>query len=359
MQISPGSHVIVGMSGGVDSSVSAALLLEQGCRVTGLFMKNWEDDDFDECNAALDLADAQSVCDQLGIPLKTVNFSYEYWDRVFVGFLEELKAGRTPNPDIICNVEIKFREFPQWASKCGADYVATGHYARIKHQNGCLYLSKPKDLKKDQTYFLHGLNADALKNFIFPLAGMTKDEVREKARELGFENHDKRGSAGICFVGRRNFREFISRYLPSQKGNIVNEYGTVVGSHNGAYLYTIGQRTGLGIGGPGDAWYVAKKNIRSNTIVAVQGHEHPLLYSRRSFVSEPNWISHPYEFPIRAKAKVRYLGREEPCQIGQSDRFGTIVDFENPVRAVTPGQSMVFYMDDVCMGGAVIDSTQP
>lgn len=359
MQVSPGSRVIVGMSGGVDSSVSAALLLEKGYRVTGLFMKNWEDDDFDECNAAQDLEDAQSVCDQLGISLKTVNFSYEYWERVFVGFLGELKAGRTPNPDIICNVEIKFREFPQWASKCGADYVATGHYAKITRQNGCLYLSKPKDSKKDQTYFLHGLNADALANFIFPLAEMTKDEVRRKARKFGFKNHDKRGSAGICFVGRRNFRDFISRYLPSRQGSIVNEFGTVVGSHNGAYLYTIGQRTGLGIGGPGGPWYVAKKDIYTNTVTAVQGHDHPLLYSRRSIVGKPNWISHPYELPVRAKAKVRYLGQEMPCQIEQSDQFGTVVNFEKPVRAVTPGQSMVFYMDDVCMGGAVIDGTQP
>ncbi len=353
------SHVVVGMSGGVDSSVSAALLQEQGYRVTGLFMKNWEDDDFDECNAVQDLKDAQSVCDQLQIPLKTVNFSYEYWERVFVGFLEELKAGRTPNPDIICNVEIKFREFPQWASNFGADFVATGHYARTRRENGSLYLTKPKDSKKDQTYFLHGLNAEALKNFIFPLANLTKEEVRTRAKKLGFKNYDKRGSAGICFIGRRNFRSFVSRYLPLQKGKIVNEFGIVVGEHNGAFLYTIGQRTGLGIGGPGEAWYVAKKDVRTNTVVAVQGHDHPLLYSCTSIIADPNWISHSYELPIQANARIRYLGQEEPCQIMQSERNGIKVEFEQPVRAVTPGQSMVFYNDDICMGGAVIDSTQP
>ena len=314
-------HVIVGMSGGVDSSVSAALLLEKGYQVSGLFMKNWEDDDTDECHAAEDLEDAQSVCNQLNIPLRTVNFSYEYWERVFVDFLEELKRGRTPNPDIICNVEIKFREFPQWALQCGADYVATGHYANTKKKNGHLYLSKPKDSKKDQTYFLYGINSQSLEKAIFPLGDLTKQEVRAKANDLGFRNHDKRGSTGICFIGRRNFRDFVRRYIPSQNGKIVDEHGTEVGQHKGAYLYTIGQRTGLGIGGPGEAWYVATKKIESNTLVAVQGHDHPLLFSRKAFVSKFNWISHECPLPMNVNAKVRYLSNEEPCQIIQSDRF--------------------------------------
>lgn len=358
MPIHSPKSVVVGMSGGVDSSVSAALLLEQGYRVTGLFMKNWEDDDDDECNSAEDLADAQTVCDNLGIPLKTVNFSFEYWERVFVGFLKDLKAGRTPNPDIICNVEIKFREFPQWAMKIGADFIATGHYARTLRSNGLLYLRKARDSKKDQTYFLYGLNSESFQKFIFPIGEMTKDEVRWKARQLGFKNYDKRSSTGICFIGRRNFGSFVSRYLPSKQGKIADENGNIVGQHNGSFLFTIGQRTGLGIGGPGEPWYVVKKDVTSNTVTAVQGHDHPLLYSRIAFVSNLNWISRSYDLPIQVQAKVRYLGQEETCQISQSEKFGISVEFENPVQAITPGQSIVFYVDDICLGGAVIDHTQ-
>ncbi len=350
-------NVVVGMSGGVDSSVSAALLLEQGYRVTGLFMKNWEDDDDDECNSVQDLADAEVVCETLGIPLKTVNFSYEYWERVFVGFLEDLKSGRTPNPDIICNVEIKFREFPQWAMKLGADFIATGHYARISRSSNQLHLLKGSDKNKDQTYFLYGLNSSALQKAIFPIGEMTKDQVRVKAQQLGFGNHDKKGSTGICFIGRRNFGTFISQYLPSNEGVITNASGTVLGKHNGAFLYTIGQRTGLGIGGPGDAWYVARKDIHTNTVVAVQGHDHPMLYNRVLKISNVNWISQNVDLPIEVQAKIRYQGNENRCLVSHSNESGTYVEFAEPVRAATPGQSIVFYDNDCCLGGAVIDST--
>ena len=349
--------VVVGMSGGVDSSVSAALLLERGFNVIGLFMKNWEEDDDDECNASEDLADAQAVCDKLEIPLKTVNFSYEYWDRVFEGFLRDLKRGKTPNPDIICNVEIKFREFPSWAMKLGANYVATGHYARTSQTNGTKNLLKGVDLDKDQTYFLYGLKSDALEKAIFPIGELTKQEVRAKALEYGFENHDKKGSTGICFIGRRNFRSFVSRYLNSTEGDITNPQGTVIGKHEGAFLYTIGQRTGLGIGGPGEAWYVADKDVSANTLVAVQGHDHPLLYSRFAKISDLNWISKEFNLPLSASAKVRYRSEDQNCKISKSSSNGYVVEFEHPVRAVTPGQSIVFYDGDVCLGGAVIEST--
>ncbi len=347
------------MSGGVDSSVSAALLLEEGYQVIGLFMKNWEDDDDDECNAAQDLADAEAVCNILGVPLKTVNFSFEYWERVFAGFLEDLKAGRTPNPDIICNVEIKFREFPNWANKLGAEYAATGHYARIARNGGAAKLLKGKDTSKDQSYFLHGVKSAALANVIFPLGDLTKGEVRSTARQIGFNNHDKKGSTGICFIGRRNFGSFIRRYLPSTEGPITNESGTVIGQHQGAFLYTIGQRTGLGIGGPGDAWYVAQKNIPANTIVAVQGHDHPLLFSQTALVSNCNWISEVPPLPLRTTAKVRYQGKDQDCLVNAHDNRRLQVKFANPVRAVTPGQSIVFYQNDTCLGGAIIEQASP
>lgn len=347
--------VVVGMSGGVDSSVSAALLLEEGYRVIGLFMKNWEDDDDDECNAAQDLADTEGVCRILDIPLETVNFSFEYWERVFVGFLADLKAGRTPNPDIICNVEIKFREFPRWANKLGAEFAATGHYARVHRKDSVAALLKGKDPGKDQSYFLHGIKSEALANVIFPLGDLTKAEVRKKARHLGFANHDKKGSTGICFIGRRNFGSFIKRYLPSTIGPITNESGTVIGEHQGAFLYTIGQRTGLGIGGPGDAWYVAQKDIPANTIVAVQGHDHPLLYSESALVADINWISEVPKLPIRVQAKVRYQGTDQDCLVTDREDQKLQVEFAHPVRAVTPGQSIVFYQGDTCLGGAVIE----
>ena len=349
------TSVVVGMSGGVDSSVSAALLVEQGYDVTGVFMKNWEEDDDDECGAAEDLKDTEAVCKTLGIPLRTVNFSYEYWERVFVGFIEDLKRGETPNPDVICNVEIKFREFPEWAMKLGADYVATGHYARIVKDGPRTCMLRGKDRDKDQTYFLYGIQSEALQKAIFPIGEMTKDEVRVRARQLGFGNHAKKGSTGICFIGRRNFSTFIRRFADSTEGDIVDDRGCVIGRHNGAFLYTIGQRTGLGIGGAGEAWYVALKDIPSNRVVAVQGHDHPLLFSRFAVGRQVNWISGTSPLPCQAKAKIRYQGKNEVCLLSRSEDGRLWVEFENPVRALTPGQSMVFYDGDVCLGGAVID----
>ncbi len=348
--------VIIGMSGGVDSSVSAALLIEQGYRVTGVFMKNWEEEDDDQCSAAEDLADAEAVCSILGIELKTVNFSYEYWERVFAGFIEDLKSGKTPNPDIVCNAEIKFREFPQWAMKLGADYVATGHYARIAGGAQAPSLRRGSDLTKDQSYFLYGIRSESLKRTIFPIGEMTKTEVREKARQLGFDNFDKKGSTGICFIGRRNFSAFIRRYVESAAGEIVDDKGAVIGAHSGACIYTIGQRAGLGIGGPGEAWYVAGKNIETNTVVAVQGHDHPLLFSDRIAARQVHWIAGHPPGTDRVMAKVRYQGHDQPCRIAAANGDEIRVEFDRPVRAVTPGQSIVFYDGDICLGGAVIES---
>ena len=345
------------MSGGVDSSVSAALLLEQGYQVSGVFMKNWEEDDDDECDAAQDLADTEAVCKTLGISLRTVNFSYEYWERVFVGFLEDLKRGDTPNPDVICNAEIKFREFPQWAAKLGADFVATGHYARILSRDGHTVLLRGADKSKDQTYFLYGVKPDALSKAIFPVGEMTKTEVRQMAKKLGLDNCDKKGSTGICFIGRRNFSSFIQRFVDSTEGDTVDLNGRVIGRHKGAFLYTIGQRTGLGIGGAGQPWYVADKNVRTNTIVAVQGRDHPSLFKRQVRARQANWIC-PDPSPVReVSAKVRYQGRSEPCVITLKDEEGCVsVEFQSPVRAVTPGQSIVFYDGEICLGGAIIDT---
>ncbi len=348
--------VIVGMSGGVDSSVSAALLLERGYRVSGVFMKNWEEDDDDECDAAQDLADTEAVCKTLGISLRTVNFSYEYWERVFVGFLEDLKRGETPNPDVICNVEIKFREFPQWATKLGADFVATGHYARISKRSGHASLLRACDKAKDQTYFLYGVSPNALNKAIFPVGEMSKSEVRQMARKLGLDNHDKKGSTGICFIGRRNFSSFIQRFVDSSEGDIVDLNGRVIGKHRGAFLYTIGQRTGLGIGGGGEPWYVTDKNVRTNTVVAVQGHDHPSLFKRKVCGRQVNWLKADLSQVHEASAKIRYQGKNEPCTVTRTDQSRVSVEFHNPVRAVTPGQSIVFYDDEVCLGGAIIDS---
>ena len=351
--------VVVGMSGGVDSSVSAALLIEHGYDVIGLFMKNWEEDDVDgECSAEQDLADTQEVCEMLRIPLETVNFSYEYWEKVFKGFLEELKSGRTPNPDIVCNVEIKFKEFPHWALRHGTDYVATGHYARISKNGDELKLLRGVDSDKDQTYFLYALASSALQRALFPIGDMTKFEVREKAKKLGLPVHDKKGSTGICFIGRRNFRSFVSNYLKSMTGSIETPDGLVVGEHEGAMLYTIGQRTGLGIGGAGESWYVAQKDIERNVLIAVQGHDHPLLFSTTARASKLNWICGEVDLPLDVKAKVRYRGEDEPCRVIPETENTVTVVFEHPLRAVTPGQSIVFYDDEVCLGGAVIDSVE-
>lgn len=349
-------HIIVGMSGGVDSSVSAALLLEQGYKVTGLFMKNWEEDDEDEyCAAAADLADAQNVCNILGIELKTINFSHEYWDRVFEHFLFEYKNGRTPNPDIACNKEIKFKEFLEWALHLGADKIATGHYAQIQHDKQLYKLCRGLDPNKDQTYFLHTLDQYALSKSVFPIGGMQKSDVRAKAEELGLPTHAKKDSTGICFIGERRFSDFLSTYLPAQKGKILDLQGSEIGQHQGAYYYTIGQRQGLGIGGEGDAWYVAAKDVKNNLLYAVQGHDHPALMQSQVKTEALHFIaSSPPQLPFNCTAKTRYRQTDSPCTIVELTQEGATIEFTQPQWAITPGQSIVLYQGQECLGGGII-----
>lgn len=303
------ARVIVGMSGGVDSSVAALLLKAQGYDVSGLFMKNWEEDDNEGiCSAAEDLAHAQSVCDQLGIPLHTVNFSAEYWDRVFEYFLAELEVGRTPNPDVMCNKEIKFKAFLDHARTLGADYIATGHYVGKITCHGNHYLIKGSDNNKDQSYFLYALNQKQLSHTLFPLASMSKEEVRAIAERENFANHDKKDSTGICFIGERNFNQFLKRYLPEEPGDITTPDGKVIGTHNGLMYYTIGQRQGLGIGGStegnGQPWYVADKDIKNNKLVVVQDHDHPLLLADSLLAEDMHWITEQApELPLSARPK--------------------------------------------------------
>ena len=347
------------MSGGVDSSVAAAKLLDEGHRVTGLFMKNWEEDDTEEyCSAAEDLADAVEVCKQLGIELKTVNFSHEYWTRVFQLFLEEYRSGRTPNPDVVCNKEIKFKEFLKWSLHLGADYIATGHYARLERRNRHYLLRKGRDHSKDQSYFLHTLGQDALRLATFPIGEMRKADVRDEARALGLPTHDKKDSTGICFIGERRFNDFLSRFLPAQEGEIKTLEGETIGRHNGAYYYTIGQRQGLGIGGEGDAWYVAEKDIKRNIVYVVQGHDHPALMTRVVMAEQLNWVTgSPPTLPAMCKAKTRYRQEDQNCNISMIGPNYSRIEFDQPQWAVTPGQSIVFYQDDVCIGGGLIKSS--
>ena len=357
-----GARVIVGMSGGVNSSVAALLLKEQGYDVHGLFMKNWEEDDSEGlCSAAEDLADARSVCDQLGIPLHTVNFSAEYWDRVFEYFLAELEMGRTPNPDVMCNKEIKFKAFLEHARTLGADYIATGHYVGNITCHGNHYLVKAADTNKDQSYFLYALNQEQLANALFPLAHISKEEVRAIAARENFANHDKKDSTGICFIGERNFNQFLKRYLPEEPGDIVTPDGNIIGKHNGLMYYTIGQRQGLGIGGStdgnGQPWYVADKDIKNNRLIVVQDHDHPLLLADSLLAEETHWITgQAPELPLKCKAKTRYRQADQDCTIiACNDHNEYVVIFDEAQRAITPGQSVVFYLDDQCIGGAIIN----
>jgi tRNA-specific 2-thiouridylase len=361
----PGANaaVVLGMSGGVDSSLAGHLLAEHGYQVTGLFMKNWEEDDVDECSAAVDLADATRVAHGLGIELRTVNFATEYWDRVFTHFLAEYEAGRTPNPDVLCNREIKFKEFREHAWRLGAEYIATGHYARLDTVDGVRQLRRARDESKDQSYFLHALDQQALANVLFPLGELRKDAVRALAAERGVPVHDKRDSTGICFIGERPFRDFLSRFLKTEPGLIIDDKGHTVGEHRGASLYTIGQRNGLGIGGLADAvsgepWYVYAKDVTSNTLRVVQGHNNPLLLSRSLTAIDANWISG--EVPAQdfaATAKTRYRQTDSPCTVYPMEEGTFAVEFESPQRAVTPGQSVVLYHGDICLGGGIIAST--
>lgn len=355
--------VIVGMSGGVDSSVAAWLLQKQGYTVEGLFMNNWSEDNTSEyCSAAIDLADAQAVCHQLKIPLHTVNFSKEYWDNVFEHFLEEYRCGRTPNPDVLCNKEIKFKVFYEYAMNLGANYVATGHYARIKVKDNAYCLVKAKDRSKDQTYFLHAINPAVLGKIKFPIGDYLKTEIRAFANTLGLVTKDKKDSTGICFIGERPFKAFLQEYLLTKPGPIKSTSEAVLGMHDGLMFYTLGQRQGLGIGGQqqfsDDPWYVVDKDINNNTLIVAQGKDHPLLYSQGLVCKKIHWLSDEIpSMPLTCYAKTRYRQQEQACLIAaKDDKDNHTIVFSSPQRAVTPGQYIVFYEANRCIGGAVIES---
>lgn len=351
-------HIIVGLSGGVDSAVSAYLLKQAGHHVAAVFMKNWEGDDTDTyCPAEQDIADAQAVCDKLGITLKVINFADKYWERVFAHFLDEYRAGRTPNPDILCNKEIKFRAFLDYAKQQGADYIATGHYVRSQQTNGHTQLLKGSDPQKDQSYFLYALDESQIAACLFPVGHLLKEQVREIARAQGFINHAKKDSTGICFIGERKFKQFLNDYLPAKPGAIETIDGEVIGQHDGLMFYTIGQRQGLNIGGKkGKAespWYVANKDLARNVLIVVQG-EHPALYRSELVVGAIHWIN-DFSSEQQLTAKIRYRQADQPCRLVQMKDQSHRVIFDQPQRAVTPGQSIVFYHDDICLGGGIIE----
>ncbi len=351
--------VVVGISGGVDSAVAALLLTRAGHEVTGVFMKNWEEDDTaTHCSAAEDLKAAQAVCDTLAIPLKTVNFASEYWDRVFSYFLAEHRAGRTPNPDVLCNKEIKFKAFLDYALTLGADRIATGHYARLDRHAGQYRLLQARDLDKDQSYFLYLLGQRELAHTLFPLGELTKPEVRRLAREAGLPNFDRRDSTGICFIGERDFHAFLARYLPARRGEIRTPDGQYKGEHDGVMYYTIGQRHGLGIGGAGDAWYVVGKDLARNILYVVQGEAHPALYSAALIAGQAHWIGAAPPLPARFTAKNRYRQPPQACTV-EAHEAGLHVRFDQPQRAITPGQCVVLYRGPECVGGAVIEQALP
>lgn len=364
------TRVIVGMSGGVDSSVAAWLLQQQGYQVEGLFMKNWEeDDDTEYCTAKADLQDAQAVCDRLGIHLHTANFAAEYWDGVFEHFLQEYRAGRTPNPDILCNREIKFKAFLDYASELGADFIATGHYARLRQDGNNTWLLKGRDANKDQSYFLSAVTEHSLARSLFPVGELEKNEVRALAAEQGFVTHDKKDSTGICFIGERKFKDFLQRYLPAQPGDIETVGGDVIGRHSGLMYHTYGQRQGLGIGGLSNyddaPWYVVDKDLQRNVLIVAQGSDHPALFSSALVAGQVVWINAPApQLPLRCTAKIRYRQADQPCVVqleasdAQHDNAGGLrvnVVFDEPQRAVTPGQTIVFYQDEICLGGGIIE----
>ncbi|MEE9447341.1 MAG: tRNA 2-thiouridine(34) synthase MnmA [Arenicellales bacterium] len=357
-----GRRVIVGMSGGVDSAVAAAQLLEADYEVVGLFMKNWEeDDDAKYCAAEVDLADAKSVCSLLGIHLETANFSHEYWENVFVHFLREYKVGRTPNPDILCNSEIKFKTFMERAMALGADFIATGHYAQKSIYENRLSLKKGADPEKDQTYFLHTIGQQELMKSLFPVGHMHKSQVRERANEIGFTVKDKKDSTGICFIGERRFKDFLNQYLPVKAGEIKTLNGQTIGTHRGAMFYTIGQRNGLGIGGmdksddTGEPWFVASKDVEKNVLYVVQGHDHPALHKQIVITEAVSWVSacSPV-LPLECKAKTRYRQIDQACTIVAYSNNQARVHFKSSQRAIAPGQSLVFYSGEHCLGGGVI-----
>jgi tRNA-specific 2-thiouridylase len=352
------------MSGGVDSSVSAYLLKQQGYQVEGLFMKNWEEDDGTEyCSAAEDLADAQAVCDKIGIKLRTINFAAEYWDNVFEHFLAEYKAGRTPNPDIMCNKEIKFKAFLDYAKLLGADYIATGHYVRRGINNDQAALLRGLDNNKDQSYFLYAVGHEQIAKTLFPVGELEKPEVRRIAEEQDFVTAEKKDSTGICFIGERKFTDFLQQYLPAQPGDIETPDGEVIGKHNGLMYHTLGQRKGLGIGGlkdaPEEPWFAAEKDLKRNVLIVAQGHQHPLLMSRSLVTNQLDWVAGqaPAE-KFSCTAKTRYRQADVNCTVSRLNDDEWLVEFDEKQRAVTPGQSVVFYQDDVCLGGGIIESIQ-
>lgn len=364
-------RVVIGMSGGVDSSVSAWLLKEQGYEVIGLFMKNWEDDDDSEyCSTREDWIDAASVADVVGVDIEAVNFAAEYKDRVFAEFLREYQAGRTPNPDVLCNAEIKFKAFLDHAMKLGADLIATGHYARVRKVEsgpnaGKFELLKALDASKDQSYFLHRLNQAQLSKTLFPLGEIPKTEVRQIAEKIGLPNAKKKDSTGICFIGERPFREFLNRYLSYQPGPMKTPDGTQVGTHVGLSFYTLGQRKGIGLGGmksyqnaegSSDAWYVARKDVENNTLYVVQGHDHPWLLSSALSADQSSWIAGEPPRIQHLSAKTRYRQADTPCQLEVINDGEFSLAFSDPQWAVTPGQSAVLYDGEVCLGGGIISS---
>ncbi|HHY72901.1 MAG TPA: tRNA 2-thiouridine(34) synthase MnmA [Bacillus bacterium] len=350
-------RVVVGMSGGVDSSVAAYVLKQQGYDVIGIFMKNWDDtDENGVCTATEDFDDVIRVCNQIGIPYYAVNFEKQYWDKVFTYFLDEYKAGRTPNPDVMCNKEIKFKAFLEHALTLGADYLATGHYAQVEYRDGEYKMLRGVDDNKDQTYFLNQLGQDQLSKVMFPLGKLPKSEVRKIAAEAGLATATKKDSTGICFIGERNFKEFLSNYLPAQPGKMTTLDGEVKGTHDGLMYYTIGQRHGLGIGGAGEPWFAIGKNLKENILYVGQGFHNEALYSDSLLAVNVSWVSDqkPME-PFHCTAKFRYRQPDIPVTVEIIDDNIVKVIFGEPVRAITPGQSVVFYNGDECLGGATID----
>jgi tRNA-specific 2-thiouridylase len=357
-------RIVVGMSGGVDSSVTAWLLKQQGYEVVGLFMKNWEDDDDSEyCSSRQDLLDAASVADRVGVEFEYVNFAAEYKDRVFADFLREYSAGRTPNPDVLCNAEIKFKAFLDHAMSLGAERIATGHYARVREVDGEFQLLKALDGAKDQSYFLHRLNQAQLSRTMFPLGELKKTKVRRIAHEIGLHNAEKKDSTGICFIGERPFREFLNRYLPTTPGPILTSEGQQVGAHHGLSFYTLGQRKGLGVGGvkgrqhedgTADAWYVARKDLKTNTLYVVQGHDHPWLLSCALRAQDASWVAGHAPAAGAYGAKTRYRQADAACVLSEAQGDALMLSFEQPQWAVTPGQSAVLYDGDICLGGGII-----
>lgn len=352
------------MSGGVDSSVSAWLLKQQGYEVVGLFMKNWEDDDDGEyCSTRQDWLDAVSVADRIGIDIEAVNFSAEYKDRVFAEFLREYQAGRTPNPDVLCNAEIKFKAFLDHAIGLGAERIATGHYARVRATDDGVQLLRGLDATKDQSYFLHRLTQEQLRRTLFPVGELPKTEVRRIALQIGLHNARKKDSTGICFIGERPFREFLQRYLPTRPGPMRTPRGEQVGEHLGLAFYTLGQRKGIGLGGSRDGngrpWFVARKDMASNTLYVAQGHDHPWLLSSRLRAGDASWIAgEPPQAGRRLGAKTRYRQGDAPCSVAGAQGHELSLRFEQAQWAVTPGQSAVLYDGDVCVGGGIIEATE-